>query len=633
VPQNAKNQPTTPPLKARLRYRFDRALSRGPSVVIGWLGLLTLAIIMVSAVVLTVFRLRGVGGGGSRLQLHEAFWQSLLRVVDAGSFAGDTGWVTRIVTLIVTILGIFLAGSLIGLIASGVDQQIVELSKGRSAVLENDHTLILGWSSRVPAIVSELSIANLSRGKSAVVILASADKAEMEEELRSIDTDLGGTVVVCRSGEPWLARNLQMVNLQGARSIVVIGNGEEADAVKVALAVRAERPDLGEAHIVMELVHADTATSLRKLLGPSVVTVRSDDVVAELTAQACRQRGLSAVFRELLDFDGDELYFAEFPDLVGQTYATSQLAFEKASLFGRMRANGLLELNPPSDSLLEQGDQLIGIVEDDSVFVFKGLPKPLTPIVPSSEPPVSRVRRLIVVGWSELGPRVVEELDDFLDSNTSIEVLVDPSLVNIEEVRNSISVRTITVDVSELSAGPEVAAEVAARTAFHEVIVLGYRDTLTPDQADARTLLTLLAFKQVQQVEDVGPVRIVAELLDQRHAPLAQATGADDFIVSDQLTSLMIAQLSEQRSLQAVFDDLFDKTGCSVELRDARIYGAEQATTFGQVVAAASSLQQSAIGYRITRTGEVVVNPAKSAKVSFLPDDQIVVVAPSLSAS
>ena len=31
--------------------------------------------------------------------------------------------------------------------------------------------------------------------------------------------------------------------------------------------------------------------------------VSSDDVVAELTAQACRQRGLATVFRELLDFD------------------------------------------------------------------------------------------------------------------------------------------------------------------------------------------------------------------------------------------------------------------------------------------------------------------------------------------
>ena len=85
-------------------------------------------------------------------------------MVDGGSFAGDgsLGDPARRAST-VTLAGIFLAGSLIGLIASGVDQQIEELRKGRSAVIESDHTLILGWSARVPAVVSELVIANASR--------------------------------------------------------------------------------------------------------------------------------------------------------------------------------------------------------------------------------------------------------------------------------------------------------------------------------------------------------------------------------------------------------------------------------------------------------------------------------------
>ena len=115
--------------------------------------------------------------------------------------------------------------------------------------------------------------------------------------------------------------------------------------------------------------------------------------------------------------------------------------------------------------------------------------------------------------------------------------------------------------MSELRGGPEVVAAHAARISFHEVIVLGYRDALPIDQADSRTLLTLLAFNQVRQGLDVGPVRIVAEMLDQRNAALAEATGVDDFVVSDELTSLMLAQLSERAELGQVFDDLFDRSG------------------------------------------------------------------------
>ena len=137
-----------PSIAARLRHRFDAALSKGPSVVIKWLGLLKLSVIMVTAFVLTLFRVHGVNSG-KRLAILEAFWQSLLRVVDGGTFAADSGWSARLIGLAITIAGIFIAGSLIGLIANAVDQRIEELRKGRSQVLETDHTLILGWSNRV----------------------------------------------------------------------------------------------------------------------------------------------------------------------------------------------------------------------------------------------------------------------------------------------------------------------------------------------------------------------------------------------------------------------------------------------------------------------------------------------------
>jgi hypothetical protein len=624
-------------LGAKIRYRFDLALSRGPSVVISWLGLLTLGIIAAAAVVLTVFRITGVNDGG-KLNPLDAFWQSLLRVLDSGTFAGDTHWPARLIGLGITLAGIFIAGSLIGLIANAVDQRIEELRKGRSHVIENDHTVILGWSNRVPAIVSELVVANESRKHAAVVILASEDKTELEEILREAIPDTKSTQVVCRSGEPWLPRNLDLVNLATARSIVVIGGGNDAATVKVLLAVRVAQEQAiaagatPGAHIVAEVTSTETAASLEALLGDNLVTVSSDDVVAELTAQACRQRGLSSVFRELLDFDGDELYFAPFPELVGKPYRECQMSFEAASVMGIYGADGVVTLNPDPDRQLATGDQLIAVVEDDSAFLVKPLAS--TPKVLEVWPPTPRDgrRRIVIVGWSDLGPRVVEELDEFLGTNTTVEILIDPEKVDAAEVRSSLHANSIQVEVTETSEGPEVVAEHAARVSFHEVIVLGYRDG-DPDEADARTLLTLLAFRRVRQEEPVGPVRMVAELLDQRHAPLAVATGADDFIVSDELTSLMLAQLSENRELSQVFVDLFDRTGCSIELREALQYGAHKATCFGDVVLTASTLGHSAIGYRRTGSGEVKVNPAKSTPLSLTVDDEIIVVAPGIPAA
>jgi ion channel POLLUX/CASTOR len=614
---------------AKLRYRFDAALSKGPSVVISWLGVLTLGIILLSAAVLTVFRVVGVNGG-KRLGIAEAFWQSLLRVIDGGSFAADAGWTARLIGLVVTLAGIFIAGSLIGLIANAVDQQIEELRKGRSQVLERDHTLILGWSNRVSAIVRELTIANESQKRAAVVIVSTHDKTEMEETLRSEVGDPRTTRIVCRSGEPWLPQNLVLGNVARAKSIIVVGDGDDAATVKVLLAVRAVTGE-SHAHIVAEVSDPATAASLEALLGNSLVTVNSDDIVAELTAQACRQRGLSTVFRELLDFDGDELYFAPFPQLAGKTYAQSQLSFERCALIGRLH-DGVVELNPPPSTVLAVGDELIGIAEDDSVFVASAQ---ITASVLAVEvvPPSTARRRIVISGWSELGPRVLDELDEFLDSSTTILLMLDPTRVDIPAVRASVSTRNVKLEITELTEGPEVVAAAAARESFHEVIVLGYRDSMTTDQADALTLLTLLAFRQVRQNEDLGPVRMVAELLDQRHAPLAAASGADDFIVSDELTSLMLAQLSERHELIQVFKDLFDRSGASIGLRPAREYGAQRARSFADIVATASAAGHSAIGFRRAATGEVVVNPAKSVNPGLSVDDEVLVIAPSGAAA
>ena len=82
------------------------------------------------------------------------------RILDPGTFSGDNGWFLRIVMLTVTLIGISIAAVLIGLIASGIEQRIDELRRGRSVVVESRHTLILGYSPRVFTIISELAIAN-----------------------------------------------------------------------------------------------------------------------------------------------------------------------------------------------------------------------------------------------------------------------------------------------------------------------------------------------------------------------------------------------------------------------------------------------------------------------------------------
>ncbi len=608
-------------VKARFRYRFDQALSRGPVVIVGWLGLVTAAIILVSAVGYTLFQLTGIEGEEKKLGFTDALWHSVLRVLGLTDITPDSGNVTRVIGVFVSLVGIFVAGSLIGLIASAVDQRIERLRKGRSDVLEDDHTVILGWSSRVPTILSELIVANESRKRAAVTILADVDKAEMEDSLREAIADFKTTKLVCRRGSTSVPADLELMNIRAARSIIVLG-GDDSSTVKSLLAVRVTG---SQAPVVAEIGDPDTAKTVRRLFKDTVAIVDAQAIIAELTAQACRQSGLSQVFRELLDFDGDELYFDTFPELTGHSYADAQLRFKSSTIIGMHTVDGRIQLSPRPGTILADGDELIGIASDDSTFVLDATPTEVAvraPIVENLEKPN---RRIIIVGWSRLGPRVVKELDRFGDEETTLEILVDPS-TDVDQLRALLPSNNLHIVITTCGNRPEELADMASTALFDEVIVLGNRDELSVEDADARTLLTLMAFQEVVAEKGFGQVRIVAEMLEQRHGALAQATGADDFIVSDELTSLMIAQVSERKELLSVFQQLFDGDIASIEVVPADSCGAAQCRNFGEVVASASALGHSAIGYRRAVDGAVVLNPSKRDALALTRGDEVIVV-------
>src|SRR5688572_9690374 len=128
----------------RVRYRFENTLSRCPVAIIGWLALASAALaIVATAILLVLGAVVDPTDPASPLGVVEGSWQSLMRTLDAGNLQGDEGWTLRLPMLLVTIGGIFLVSILIGTITSGLESRLDELRKGRSRVIEENHTLIL----------------------------------------------------------------------------------------------------------------------------------------------------------------------------------------------------------------------------------------------------------------------------------------------------------------------------------------------------------------------------------------------------------------------------------------------------------------------------------------------------------
>jgi hypothetical protein len=284
-------------------------------------------------------------------------------------------------------------------------------------------------------------------------------------------------------------------------------------------------------------------------------------------------------------------------------------------------------LNPPPDRLLEPGDRVIALVEDDSTFVCTGL-RPVPEVAVADEPDPEPPQRILIVGWSGLAPVVIRELDEFLPAGSSLTVIVDPQIADPESVEALLGtgITNSTAEVRALASGPEYLGDVLGDESFDQAILLGYRAGMSAGDADARTLLTLMALRRRWPRGHPPDVRLVAEVLDQRNVHIAEMAGVDDFIVSDQLASLMIAQFSERSELREVFDELFDAVGASIVLRPAGRFCPSGSATFGEMVAAGNHFDESVLGYRTASGGRVVLNPRKSTTVVLGPGDEVVVV-------
>ena len=126
-------------------------------------------------------------------------------------------------------------------------------------------------------------------------------------------------------------------------------------------------------------------------------------------------------------------------------------------------------------------------------------------------------------------------------------------------------------------------------------------------------------------------------MLDLRNRDLAHVTRVDDFIVSNNLISLMLAQVSENKYLNAIFTDLLDAEGQEIYLKPMADYiepGKE--VDFYTVVESARRRGEVAIGLRTmahakdpARQYGIKVNPKKSERRVFAKEDRLIVLAES----
>lgn len=629
------SSPSWRALRARLRYEFDKSMSAGPIALIGWLALLSLVVIIAASIVLVLFQV--APEGGQPVDFMEAAWESLMRSMDAGTVAGDTGWSFRAVGLVVTIAGIFIFSTLIGVLSSGIEGKLEELRKGRSQVLEKDHTVILNWSPSIFDVISELVVANRSRNRPRIVIMANRDKVEMEDEIAAKVGELGNTRIICRSGDPTDLYDLSLVTPQMARSIIILSPDEQDDpdscVVKSILALVHDPRRRAEPYrIAAEIRDARNVEVARVVGGREAQLVLADDLIGRIVVHSSRQSGLSAVYSELLDFDGCEIYTVEQKGLAGRTFGEALTAYENSALIGLVTADGHVEINPSMDRRITLTDRAVIIAEDDAAIQITE---------PSVQPDRSQVRlpadtvahaeRVLLLGWNRRAPIITMELSRYVEPGSVLTIAADTPTIEEDIAALTVASENLKVYFSRTDITSRKALEDLDVSSYDHILVLGYSDILAPQPTDTGTLVTLLHLRKIAEASG-HRVQVVSEMVDVRNRELAEVTRADDFVVSNKLVSLMLAQASENDALTAIFDDLLDEEGSELYMRPASDYVALGVpVTFYTVTDAARQRGEVAIGYHRPRpkaaANGIVINPVKSVAETYVEGDRLIILA------
>ncbi|MGN0132200.1 MAG: hypothetical protein ACI4AA_07165 [Lachnospiraceae bacterium] len=607
--------------KEKVRYRIDNIMSKGTIALIGLLFGITLIVIGIAGIAAVIF---GADGGvGSQI------WISTMHVLDTGTLTADAldNIPYVVIMSLVTLCGLFVTSILIGIITTGFEGKLKELRKGKSTVLEERHTVILGFNDNIYTLLNELIEANSNHKNQCVVVVGTQEKEEMEEAIASRITDFKTTHVICRSGSLSEAHILERCSVERSRS-VIINVYDDAETIKIILSIATylkDRELLVKDLFVTAAIQEEQNVEAARIAGEGrAEIIYANDAISRIIAHTCRQPGLSNVLVELFDYDGDELYFETIPELYGKTLYETLNLFPKAVVFGIRKEDGP-HLNPPMDTVLEEGDQIILLEDDDGSYELSSNAAAVQEelIVDSEAKKTAYKENLLILGCNSMIERILREYDCYVEQDSQV-TIVYPEELKLDKT----CYRNIVIDQVIGSGTNRRLLEEMLSADVDDILILS-DDKLDPEASDSQTLLQLIFLRDIAQKTGKA-FTITSEMRKSNNQRLASQARVEDFVIGSNIVNLLMTQIAENRELTALFEDILDEEGSEIYMKPASDYVRIGAPVdFYTVTESASRKGHIAVGYKLIRNGrsEIVTNPLKSDKVVFEVQDYMILIA------
>lgn len=364
-----------------------------------------------------------------------------------------------------------------------------------------------------------------------------------------------------------------------------------------------------------------------------------------------------------MGFENAEFYIKRWPQLDGMRFEEVLISFPDAVPCGvKVAANGgKIVINPEDDYVLREGDEVLVIAEDDDTYI----PGPVPEVQPGSLPhvfsPPKYPEKILFCGWRRDIDDMIMVLEAFLPPGSELWMFND---VPIMERKSKLTdggldisgLSNITLVHKEGNAVIRRHLEGLPLETFDSILILA--DESVEDSvvhSDSRSLATLLLIRDIQskrlpsneakstslryagfshsswiremqQASDKSI--IISEILDSRTRNLVSVSRISDYVLSNELVSMALAMVAEDKQINRVLEELFAEEGNELCIRPAEYYLYEQEElSFYEIMIRGRERREIVIGYRLSNADQAVINPAqKLERRKWSLDDVFVVI-------
>jgi len=635
--------------RQKLRYRFEKYLNRGGFSIFTSLFVLFIVLFLL----MIFFRWIMVSIWPSLAYTNsftEDIWFTWLQMTDPGNMNQDNlapTWL-KITTVLSGIIGVVILSMLIAFITTALEKVFYNFRKGRGKVIEESQTLILGWNERVVDIIKELILANESEPYASVVVLSHEDKEIMDDLLDKRIPDRKTTSIITTTGDYANINELKRVSIEEAKSVILLANCSESafakekvasdvQSIKSIMAIISCQDGENKLPIIAEIFNDDKRELIEYFQDDNILALDSWEIMGKLLVQTSLTSGLEMVYNEILSFDGGEIYFYE-ANWNGVQFGTLPYHFADGIPLGVYNEKNGLALRPGRDYKLKEDDSIIILAEDDSTIQFQSQqihhPKE---IAFQNKKKDSLKKSVLILGWHSVAEIFISESADYLKEGSTFEVCFNNPSEALTTRIDELSKIYPDFNITLRNLDPLVLQELQDTVPFEHdnIVILSQKDEeQSPDKIDSDTLIILLLLRKLKEGKEKVNTKIITQVLNSDNQEIITQTDVDDFIISNKLITMILAQLSEEPLIMKFYEDIFSEDGSEIYVKSIQLYtdSFPLKTTFGDVLELVNKRDEICLGIRIGSKSKnasenfgVTLNLPKDKEVVLGPEDYVVV--------